>query len=257
MNTYLFVWNPKYWQWDNLESNIEEVYRLGTYVEDWSCGSTRSIQSGERFFVVKVGTDKRNSVKGIVGSGFVINEPYKKQSVQDPTKEVLHVDLKFDNLLNPYVENVLTLDILQTGTLAAQRWTPQSSGISIRPELVDELEALWFDLLLTTKVRQNPFLEADGGKRYTEGVPNQVTLTVYERNPYARKACLEKHGYSCAVCKFDFEKAYGELGKNFIHVHHLRQIAAIGKSFTIDPVQDLRPVCPNCHAMLHRRKECQ
>ncbi len=232
MNTYLFVWNPKYWQWDSLETNIEEVYRTGTYVEDWSCGSTKSILSGDRFFVVKVGTDKRNDVKGIVGSGFVIKERYKKQSVQDPTKEVLHVDLRFDNLLNPYKEDILSLDILQTGTLTTQRWTPQSSGISIRPELVDEIEALWFDFLSTAKVRHNPFLETDIETRYTEGVPNQVTLTVYERNPHARKACLEKYGYSCLVCDFNFEKAYGEFGKDFIHVHHLRHLGTIRGSYT-------------------------
>jgi len=94
-------------QGNSLETNIEEVYRTGTYVEDWSCGLTKSILSGDRFFVVKVGTDKRNDVKGIVGSGFVIKERYKKQSVQDPTKEVLHVDLRFDNLLNPYKEDIL------------------------------------------------------------------------------------------------------------------------------------------------------
>jgi len=82
-----------------------------------------------------------------------------------------------------------------------------------------------------------------------------VTLTVYERNPHARKACLEKYGYSCSVCDFNFEKAYGEFGKNFIHAHHLRHLATIGESYTVDPIEDLRPVCPNCHAMLHRTKE--
>jgi 5-methylcytosine-specific restriction protein A len=112
---------PKDWQWENIEKNIDEVYRTGTYVEDWSCSSTKSIQSGDRFFVVKVGVDKRNSVKGIVGSGFVIKEPYKKQSVKNQTKEALHVDLGFDNLLNPYKEDILILDVLQTGVLAQQR----------------------------------------------------------------------------------------------------------------------------------------
>jgi hypothetical protein len=123
MNIYPFVWNPKYWEWENIEKNSDEVYRTGTYVEDWSCGSTKSIQSGDTFFVVKVGVDKRNSIKGIVGSGFVIKEPYKKQSVQDSNKEVLHVDLRFDNLLNPYKEEILSLNLLETGELAQQSWT--------------------------------------------------------------------------------------------------------------------------------------
>ncbi|MDT8416146.1 MAG: HNH endonuclease, partial [Flavobacteriaceae bacterium] len=66
---------------------------------------------------------------------------------------------------------------------------------------------------------------------------------------------IDHYGLSCSVCKFNFENEYGELGKDFIHVHHLRQVADIGKEYKIDPVKDLRPVCPNCHAMIHKRKE--
>jgi 5-methylcytosine-specific restriction protein A len=29
-------------------------------------------------------------------------------------------------------------------------------------------------------------------------------------------------------------------------------ISTIGKEYLLDPVKDLVPVCPNCHAMLHR-----
>jgi len=31
-------------------------------------------------------------------------------------------------------------------------------------------------------------------------------------------------------------------------------LAEIGKAYELDPIEDLRPVCPNCHAMLHRRQ---
>jgi 5-methylcytosine-specific restriction protein A len=50
----------------------------------------------------------------------------------------------------------------------------------------------------------------------------------------------------------DFEKMYGELGRGFIHIHHVVPISTIGKEYLLDPVKDLVPVCPNCHAMLHR-----
>ena len=80
-------------------------------------------------------------------------------------------------------------------------------------------------------------------------------VTKYERNPYARKTCIDYYGLSCYVCQFNFENKYGELGKDFIHVHHLKQISEIGKQYIINPIDDLRPVCPNCHAMIHKRKE--
>jgi hypothetical protein len=85
-----------------------------------------------------------------------------------------------------------------------------------------------------------------------EGATRQVTVNAYERNPAARSDCINHWGYSCVVCGFDFGVRYGLLGRDFIHVHHLLPIATLGGEYTIDPVQDLRPVCPNCHAMLHR-----
>jgi predicted HNH restriction endonuclease len=54
------------------------------------------------------------------------------------------------------------------------------------------------------------------------------------------------------VCGFDFVAAYGELGDGFIHVHHVRPLSDIGEEYEVDPIKDLRPVCPNCHAMIHR-----
>ena len=50
------------------------------------------------------------------------------------------------------------------------------------------------------------------------------------------------------------EKTYGEIGKKFIHIHHLVKISDIKEEYMIDPIEDLRPVCPNCHAMLHKKE---
>jgi len=86
-----------------------------------------------------------------------------------------------------------------------------------------------------------------------EGSKKQVTVNSYERNPIARKKCLEHFGYNCSVCNINFEKVYGVIGKNFIHVHHLKQISEIQKEYEVNPTKDLIPVCPNCHAMLHKR----
>lgn len=96
--------------------------------------------------------------------------------------------------------------------------------------------------------------EIEASDRFDEGETKQVTVNIYERNAKARKACLELYGYVCSVCSFDFEKKFGAIGRGFIHVHHLRDLATIGKAYKINPKEDLRPVCPNCHAMLHKSK---
>ena len=88
------------------------------------------------------------------------------------------------------------------------------------------------------------------GEKYLEGACGQVTKNYYERDPKARAACLKFYGVSCVICSVNFKDRYGEIGDGFIHVHHLEQLAGGGQKM-IDPVKDLRPVCPNCHAMLH------
>ena len=74
----------------------------------------------------------------------------------------------------------------------------------------------------------------------------------YERNPVNRKLCLAIKGYNCSVCGINFEKAYGEIGKDFIHVHHVVPLHLINEAYVIDPIKDLFPICPNCHSMIHR-----
>jgi len=44
-----------------------------------------------------------------------------------------------------------------------------------------------------------------------------------------------------------------EIGKGFIHIHHLAPISEVGEKYEVDPINDLRPVCPNCYAMLHKK----
>lgn len=94
--------------------------------------------------------------------------------------------------------------------------------------------------------------EISSPEKYSEGARVSVTINAYERNPKARTACIAHHGYVCAVCGFDFGRVFGDLGEGFIHVHHVVPIRKIGKEYKINPIKDLIPVCPNCHAMIHR-----
>lgn len=89
---------------------------------------------------------------------------------------------------------------------------------------------------------------------YTEGEVHEVVLNRYERSREARDACIAVKGSRCIVCGFDFEQTYGEIGKGFIHVHHLTPVSSIGKEYRLNPQTDLVPVCPNCHNMLHRKE---
>lgn len=86
---------------------------------------------------------------------------------------------------------------------------------------------------------------------YVEGATKTVHVNVYERDPRARRECISYYGCACLVCGIDFGKAYGPVGEGFIHVHHVRPLSKRSGKHAVDPINDLRPVCPNCHAMLH------
>lgn len=94
----------------------------------------------------------------------------------------------------------------------------------------------------------------DEAEAYDEGTVKQVYVNAYERSAKAVSACKAHYGSTCVICDFDFGKVYGAIGRGYIHVHHLVQLADIGKNYKVDPIKDLRPVCPNCHSMLHQRR---
>lgn len=58
--------------------------------------------------------------------------------------------------------------------------------------------------------------------------------------------------FRCSICNFDFEQVYGDLGRGFIEAHHVIPISEM-KSGDQTRIQDLVPVCSNCHRMLHRK----
>jgi 5-methylcytosine-specific restriction enzyme A len=85
-----------------------------------------------------------------------------------------------------------------------------------------------------------------------EGAKKQIIVNAYERNPKAREICIQNYGFTCSVCEFNFEEVYGEIGKEYIHVHHLKPLSEINEEYQVDPINDLRPICPNCHSMIHK-----
>ena len=88
---------------------------------------------------------------------------------------------------------------------------------------------------------------------FVEGEQKTIFTTKYERNPKARAACLAYHGYTCKICGMNFEKTYGSEFKDIIEVHHIVPLNQIGEEYVVDPISDLIPVCPNCHAAIHSK----
>jgi hypothetical protein len=61
----------------------------------------------------------------------------------------------------------------------------------------------------------------------------------------------DKEGHlPCEVCSFDFTDFYGEIGKNFAEVHHLKPLHDRTRP-SKTKLSDLAVLCANCHRMAH------
>ena len=143
--------------------------------------------------------------------------------------------------------------LTQSIRLAARRGAGRGVKAGHRQEAVATLASLVGRELPNPGYAAQDEQDLSANSALMEGALRRVVSSEYERNPAARVACIEHYGASCVVCGFSFESMYGEFGRGFIHVHHLTPVSAIGKEYRVDPIADLRPVCPNCHAMLHRQ----
>jgi len=240
--------------WETLAEDAAIVKSGNPLFQRWSCGNTKRIKPGDRAFLVKLG---RETPRGIFASGVVVSVPYEdthwdKEKAKNG-KTALFVDVRIDVLLNPHSERILSYSTLKKPPLDKMHWKIQKSGVRIHDEVATELERVWSKLVGKETTVTFPE-EIDETGTYPEGAVKRVSVNAYERNAQARQRCIEHYGAQCIVCGFDFGETYGEVGDGFIHVHHLREISEIGEEYEVDPIRDLVPVCPNCHAIIHRRK---
>lgn len=139
---------------------------------------------------------------------------------------------------------------------AATNLTQDTSAIE-RYGRKSELTEITRVLFLEEQIHQDTSQvveEVSGDEKFFEGHVRRVTVNRYERDPKARSTCIEHYGTQCNVCDFDFAKRYGAIGKGLIHVHHERQLSDLDGDYEVDPIEDMKPVCPNCHAIIHRRR---
>lgn len=159
----------------------------------------------------------------------------------------------FDWLVDPESEPkaMLAFHYLEAEPrFSAMKWRLQKSGARIPDGVASALE------VEVRQIATGEYLlptEVTDGKLLTEGAKQTITVDARERNTQARRQAIARHGVRCSVCGFTFGDYYGEIGAGYIEVHHLHPLADAEGECPVDPDADLRPVCPNCHAILHLR----
>lgn len=242
--TFILTWNSLKWDWNTSgrPSAIEETSRGERVPGRWATGvRTGGIEPGDRAFLLQQGP-----LRGLAASGWFTTEILQEPHWDGTRGKIAnYAYVSWDRVLSD--EAMLDIDDVKAQVPGLNWDRIQGSGVLLPTQGALLLEMLWAgDETFTSP-------EEEGAETLTEGTVAKITVNRYERNPAARAACLAHYGPACVVCDMSFGERYGGIGEGFIHVHHLREISTIGREYTIDPVADLRPVCPNCHAMLHKR----
>jgi 5-methylcytosine-specific restriction protein A len=147
-------------------------------------------------------------------------------------------------------EPLVTWEELHQPPLSNVSWGIQASGVLLPGAIAGDLEQLWNrritgnDPLLPDEIPSSP--------GFAEGAQKTVVVNAHERNPQARAACIAYFGLRCTVCDILLEERYSPSAAGFIQVHHLVPLSTVGPGYRVAPKQDLRPVCANCHAIIHR-----
>ena len=212
----------------------------GHFDDHWSCGNRRDIDIGDRFFLIRLGSDPR----GIVASGYITSSAYD-DTHWDPKRAEngdtsIYVKVRFDAIAE---QPIIPMEELDLPPLNTFHWHTQSSGILIPNQMASAIENIFATRDATGAQRLPEELAAC--PVYIEGLGRQVVVNAFERNTKARTKCLDHHGYSCACCGTLLSDIYGPVAEGFIHVHHITPISSVGHSYQVDPINDLVPVCPN------------
>lgn len=246
MTAIILGWNPDRWNDWNYATVVDRVAATGLHLQRWSVVDPGGITVGTDAWLLLQGDHGR----GLIGHGVVVSAPPEAgryplvSDAAAPDAVPRSVQVAFDALLTPGEQ--IPVDVLMEA-LPGVPWDDDAAELSVEPDEEALIRALWRDL----GPPPGPDPTWPGPGTYPQDAVTRVVVNRYEQDPDARRACIAHHGTSCAVCGFSFEQKYGELGLDFIPVHHLVPVSQLGTSYELDPITDLVPLCANCHAMAH------
>ncbi len=199
----------------------------GQALERWPAGDNSPVPGDDAWLLAAQG--------GLVGHGVVV-----------PGAHSGYVDVAVDSLLP--LGDEIPAAILAERLPDVQWATEELAGAPIPPALEAAVRFLWAEYVPLPEDPTTPPPGTLPAECLTASAVNR-----HEWDVHARSACIAHHGTSCSACGFSFESVYGAIGKGFIQVHHIVPVSLVTHDYELDPISDLVPLCPNCHAMVHRR----
>jgi 5-methylcytosine-specific restriction protein A len=236
MSAIILGWDPARWNQWNYAAVIDQVAVAGLHLEPWVVN--RPVAAGTDTWLLLLGAHG----PGLMGHGVVLSEQPRPAANRDTTTFLVQV--AFDSLLA--LGDQVPAEALHQ-MMPGFPWGTVEPGTQLDPGGEADIRELWADL----GPGQGPDPTQPAPGTYPDGAVARLTANRYEHDPVARRACIAHRGTKCAACGFSFEMAYGQIGADFIQVHHVVPPSRLGSSYQLDPLTDLVPLCANCHAMAH------
>lgn len=248
MATYLLTWNPQRWEWTDLPVIAAKTAMGDTVTVRWSTGNTTRVNQGDRLFLLRQGEEPRGIVAAGVAVSGVVQQPHWDDERQRRGDLANYVEARFERVLDPAKAHLLILH--DYDDLHSIPPSPAASGFQIHEPAARALAKAWATHLAALDGR-GPMPEEVGLVGYREGAIRAIMVNAYERSPAARRVCIAHWGLGCTACGLLMRDKYGPRAAELIHVHHLDPLGLANGERRVDPIRDLRPVCPNCHAVMH------
>jgi 5-methylcytosine-specific restriction protein A len=138
--TYLLAWNPKHFAWHGMDDAIRTIHQSGSWVTQWSCGHAKGLEPGDRFFLIRLGSEPR----GILGSGQIVSSP-RVAPHWDPDRaeqgeKANFVEARFEFLSRT---PLIRRGELEHPPYAGFKWDTQMSGVRMPGPIAGALEREW------------------------------------------------------------------------------------------------------------------
>ena len=258
MATIILMWKPEAWPWHELPAKARSLAAGEPCEERWSVGRSKNIAIGSRAFILRVGSDR----PGFVASGWVAegpaSHPHWDVARAAAGEMTNYVQISLDVVLDPDKQAPMDWHTSDSAHLNNALKYLQGSGKSIPDQAAEELEGFW-----AQHVGTEPYIGRLAEE--PEGREGAITWRMVKHRSRERSlrrakisAAMQQGPLRCEVpgCGFDFALKYGDIGRGFAHVHHLKPLATLNGEQSVT-LGDLAIVCANCHAMVHQGGECR
>jgi hypothetical protein len=178
MSTYLLVWNPAKWTFQDWPQALLDMAQQGFYIRQWSCMSKKPVP-GDTVLLKKTG----KGLTGIIASGVVLSPPYdnrhwgkNKESIRKQ-----YIQVKFDRLAD-YTKG----EILPVNDRADFGYVPQASGCVLDEEKATSLIQRFRDYVAAPVIVPTTTVPAE---RKRVGLSVRIRYAILDRDAHTCRYC--------------------------------------------------------------------